>query len=216
MSAVLFDLDGTLADTLADIAAALNAALGRHGLPPHDLPTVRGMIGDGARTLVTRAIRGEAEVEAVLESFRTIYTADLIVATAPYPGVPAALAALAGAGVPMAVVSNKPHAMTVRITGALFPDVPFGCVLGDLPERPRKPAPDMLLYAAARLGVAPERCVYVGDSPGDMEAARAAGMAPVGVAWGFRSAESLRAAGAAEVLAEAGELCGIGSATARR
>jgi len=205
---ILFDLDGTLADTLDDIAAALGDALVSLGLPRHASATVRGFIGEGAATLVRRALPPDrlALAPEVLERFRARYREHLVVATRPYPGVEAALDALSARGVALGVLSNKPHDLTVAIVDRLFPRVPFAHVAGERPGIPRKPDPAPVLAALEALG---GPCALVGDGPTDVAAALAAGLAPIGVAWGFGAPEALTAAGAVRILASPAELLAL-------
>lgn len=194
--AVLFDLDGTLADSLADIAASINACLANEGLPTHDEATVRSFIGHGIEHLVAQALgeRADERLAPMLAAVRAHYAEHCTAHTRLYPGIADLLQTLAAQRVPMAVVSNKPHTMTVRVVAALMPDVPFGFVTGARPETPRKPDPTGILSACAALNVSPSAALYVGDTPVDMEAARAAGLQSVAVVWGFRDRETLRAA----------------------
>lgn len=195
--AVLFDLDGTLADSLADIAASTNTCLAEAGLPTHDDTTMRSFVGHGIEHLVARSLGEHDDPQrraAVLARVREHYAAHCTERTRLYPGVAALLNTLVERGVPLAVVSNKPHAMTVHVVATLMPDTPFGFVTGDRPETPRKPDPTGILSACAALEVPPSSALYVGDTPVDMEAARAAGLRSVAVPWGFRDRETLRAA----------------------
>ena len=208
--AVIFDLDGTLADTLVDIAAAVNAALARRGLPVHETALYRRMVGDGFLALATRALPEELRPGTLAEELRVeasaLYARGCLEATRPYPGVPELLAELGRRGVPMAVLSNKPHELTLRVTAGLFPGIPFRLVRGESPAFPRKPDPASALDAAASLGAAPAATIYLGDSDVDMATALAAGMTALGAGWGFRGARELEAAGAKAVLATPGEL----------
>ncbi len=214
--AVLFDLDGTLCDTLEDIAASVNAVLAARALPPHPLAAFRRLVGDGVEQLVERSLsraRGvaasAAEVAEALPELRREYSARLLDRTRPYPGVPELLAALAARAVPRGVVSNKPHALTARMVEALLPGAGFAAVLGARPELPRKPDPAAALEAARALGVPAGEVLFLGDSDVDMRTARNAGMVPAGALWGFRDAEELRASGARVLLARPGELLAL-------
>ncbi|MGA2641742.1 MAG: HAD family hydrolase [Spirochaetia bacterium] len=208
--AVVFDLDGTLADTIVDLAAAVDRSLRRRNLPPHDLAAYRHMIGDGFRHLVTRALPLELRNEAAIEELRAeaaaYYAEHCLDSTAPYPGVPELLAALAERGVARAVLSNKPHELSLKVVGGLFAPGSFAIVRGETAAFPRKPDPTSALDITARLGVSPAETLYLGDSDVDMATARAAGMTALGAAWGFRGTDELTAAGADAVLAVPGEL----------
>lgn len=199
--AVLFDLDGTLTDTLADIAAAMNRALGLHGLPPFPVDDYRYLVGDGAKKLAERAVRGRVDLQqAVLRDYQAYYETHNLVATRPYDGVPELLQALDSRGMRLCVLSNKPDADTRRVVRHFFPDVPFADVRGQREGVPVKPDPTAALDVARQLDIAPEAFLYLGDTAVDMRCARAAGMRPVGVLWGFRTAEELTASGAERLI----------------
>ncbi len=204
--AFLFDLDGTLVDTLADIAGAMNHTLARHGHPVHPLDAYREFIGEGVEHLVSRALPAAAqgELPAILADYRAYYLQHLFDASAPYDGVPALLAALKAHGVPLAVLSNKNDVATVRLVEGLFPGV-FQLVRGERPGTPKKPDPTAALELARALGVAPGECAFVGDTAVDMRTAVNAGMLPVGVSWGLRPGE-LTASGAQHVIVHPREL----------
>ncbi len=209
--AVLFDLDGTLIDSLADLGEAVNRMLAELGFPAHPAERCREFIGEGARRLVERALpeaaRGdEALVERALALYQRHYAACWHEQTRVYPGVRELLRDLAGAGARLGVISNKPHEFTRLCVAHFFPETGFAVVLGQREGVPRKPDPAAGLEAAAALGVAPGACVYVGDSGVDMRFARAAGMRGIGVAWGFRSREELLVNGAAAVAENAAAL----------
>ena len=204
--AVLFDMDGTLLDTLADMAAAVNRILSVHGYPLRTVEEVRAFVGNGARKLMERAlppdVTGDA-FEALLEEYRQWYEAHACVRTAPYPGVPAVLAALHRAGVRCAVVSNKPDGATRELAARFFPGLP---AFGQQDGIPAKTAPDMVYHALAELGVEASAAAYVGDSEVDVALARNAGLPLVAVSWGFRGREALEEAGAALVVDDAATL----------
>ncbi len=212
--AVLFDLDGTLVDSLRDIADAANEVLARRGWPSLPLSVYRRAVGEGVRRLLERlaehvpeaASLEEAQVEALVRAFRAAYAERLLRHTRPFDGVRELLRELAARGVPTGVLSNKPHAATRKVVAALFPEHAFAVVLGQRDGVPRKPDPTGALEAARALGVLPEHILFVGDTPVDVATARAAGMTPLGVGWGFRSPEALRDAGACAVLHRADEL----------
>jgi phosphoglycolate phosphatase len=156
------------------------------------------MIGVGAANLVREALpEGSRNLAAdVLEDFRRDYFANYLVRTVAYPGIEALLAELSARGVPMCVLSNKPHAPTCKLVAELFSSAAFLEVAGDRPARARKPDPAVAVELAARMGLPPSRCGFVGDSGVDMRTARAAGMRALGVTWGFRERDELLAEGA--------------------
>lgn len=203
--AVLFDLDGTLVNSLEDIADAANEVLERLDLPRHPVDAYRYLIGEGLEMLVRRALpperRNVAEVARVVPLVRAAYAARATRKTRPYPGIPDLLDTLAARAVPFAILTNKPHEPALDLVARLFDGRPFAKVVGARPDHPRKPAPDGALEVAGALGIAPGEWLYLGDTATDMETARAAGMLPVGVLWGFRPAEELREAGAAALIA---------------
>lgn len=197
--AVVFDLDGTLVDSLEDIATAMNVALADHGRPAHPIADYRAFVGSGVGVLAERALGAGADAalrDAVVASFRERYAARLLATTRLYPGVAELLDALAARGAGLAVLTNKPQGAAERIVGALLGRWSWAAVIGDRPDLPRKPDPAGARKAARALGVEPRAALLVGDSDVDVRTARAAGMRAVGAAWGFRGADELRAAGA--------------------
>jgi phosphoglycolate phosphatase len=210
---VLFDLDGTLADTLEDLADAMNRVLRGEGLPEHTYAGYQRMIGHGIHELVRAALpadgRDEATITRCFEMMMADYGEHSLVKTHPYAGVPELLRALRDAGLALAVLSNKADGPTRLIVAALFADDAFAAVAGARPEVPLKPDPAGALLIAASLGLDPRRVLYVGDSPTDVRTARAAGMTPVGVSWGFRTRDELAEAGASTVLDDPLELLGL-------
>ena len=191
MTGVLFDLDGTLLDTLADLTDGVNYAVAQYGYPERTKEQVRADIGNGAAKLIQLSIPEGADYRPVLETYRAYYNAHCQVKTGPYPGVTEALEELRRK-YPVAVVSNKPDLTVKALCANYFPGI---YALGETPDCPRKPAPDMLFKAMKELGV--DRCIYVGDSEVDVFTAQTAGMPCISVTWGFRDAEILEEAGAA-------------------
>ena len=187
---ILWDLDGTLLDTLEDLADGTNYALGQYGLPERTLDEVRRFVGNGARNLILQAVEGKADVDAVLDTFRTYYNAHCQIKTKPYDGILEALAEL-GKKYPMAVVSNKPDSAVKPLSAQYFPGL---YARGESADCPRKPAPDMVRKAMEAIGV--DSCIYVGDSEVDVLTAKNAGVPCLSVLWGFRDKETLREAGA--------------------
>lgn len=177
---ILWDLDGTLLDTLEDLADAVNHALSRFGYPRRTIEEVRRFVGNGAARLLALAVPEGADPEPVLACFREYYDVHCRVKTKPYDGIPEALAHL-GTKYPMAIVSNKPDPAVKTLCADYFPGI---YALGECPGCPRKPAPDMVRRAMAEIGV--ERCVYVGDSEVDVLTAQNAGVPCLSVLWGFR------------------------------
>ena len=186
---ILWDLDGTLLDTLDDLVDAVNFALQQHGYPVRTREEVRCFVGNGARRLIERAVPAGGDVSAVFDTFRAYYDAHCRVKTKPYDGIMAALQEL-GAKYPMAVVSNKPDSAVKPLCEQYFPGL---YALGESANCPRKPAADMVFKAMAAIGV--ERCIYVGDSEVDVLTARNAGVPCLSVLWGFRDREEIEAEG---------------------
>lgn len=196
---VLFDLDGTLLDTLADLQHAVNHALALRRHPQHSLEACRKMVGHGVRNLVQRALpepfRGdERYVDTCLASFKAYYTAHIDDYTRPYPGMQELLSELSRAGIKLAVVSNKFQEGTLHLIREFFPEVSFSAILGNRPGAPLKPDPAIVEEALAKAGVTRERAVLVGDSPTDIHTAANAGIAAVAVTWGYRTPEDLAGA----------------------
>lgn len=194
---LIFDLDGTLVDSLPGIATSLNLALTDHGKPVHSTTAVRSFIGNGARELVIRALGGGVsalEIEAVEDSFKVHYAGNWQSGTLVFPGVPGLLKRFAAAGYRLAVLSNKPHDFTVEIVRYFFPDIAFHAVFGQRPEVPRKPDPAGALEIAVAFELPPAACVMIGDSTMDLETGARAGMHTVAVTWGYHDAGHLMAA----------------------
>lgn len=197
--AVIFDLDGTLLDTLADLTASVNAAMERFGLPGHTIEEVRQFVGNGVRRLIQRSVPGgeeHPEFEQIFDSFREHYEAHCMDATEPYPGVLSLLDWLKKEGVGTAIVSNKADPAVQKLKGVYFKEL-VDVAIGERKDCRRKPAPDCALQALSALGIQRERAVYVGDSDVDLQTAQNAGLDYILVSWGFRDREFLIAAGAA-------------------
>ncbi|MFO7962842.1 MAG: HAD family hydrolase [Desulfobacterales bacterium] len=202
--AVIFDLDGTLLDTLAEIGDAMNTALKNRGLPTHPIERYRHFIGEGPRVLVERALpenrRSEPLMTDCLNDYIEIYSRNFGKSTRVYEGIPELLDALTRHRLMLAVLSNKRHTLTIRSVDRFLSDWHFHMVLGLRDSVARKPDPAGALEIAGALGVPSERIAYLGDSGTDIQTARAAGMFPVGVLWGTRSQEELETAGAGAVI----------------
>ncbi len=203
---LVFDLDGTLLDTMQDIHEAVNYALSRQGLPTHSLEAVTQMVGNGVSVLTQKALNGAGDAETFLQDYLAYYRTHLCDKTAPYPGLAEVLPRLRVYGFTFAVLSNKPQSETERLIEAYFPKNLFAAVWGQTEERPKKPDPAAPLALAKSLSFAPEQCVMIGDSDVDMETAKRAGFFPLGVTWGYRSREVLLSAGAKILVNSANEL----------
>jgi phosphoglycolate phosphatase len=209
MRGVIFDLDGTLVDSLRDISEALDHVLSERGLPRHSHAEYERMVGDGARILVRRALADRAELEdEVLAAFKARYLAHVAVHTRPYDGIEALLDTLTERGVPMAVLSNKPHPATETLVRALFPH-PFVAVRGTREEHLKKPDPTAALEIARAMELAPDTILFLGDTAVSTSTAARAGMVSVGALWGMRSREELERAGARHLIAAPGELLAL-------
>ena len=201
--AVVFDLDGTLLNTLRDLTDAVNHGLAAVGLPPRRIDEVQAFVGNGVERLMVRAVPAgtpEPTERQALTAFKHYYAVHHCDHTAPYPGIEQLLADLKQAGVAMAVVSNKLEEAVEALRRHFFADT-IAVAVGDTPGRPRKPAPDGVLAALEQLGVPPEHAVYVGDSDVDIATARRAGMPCLSVSWGFREEAFLREQGAQAIVA---------------
>jgi phosphoglycolate phosphatase len=211
--AILFDLDGTLLDTLDDLAESGNLALAQLGFPTHPREAYKYFVGDGVETLMRRALPPDRLDAATLHQgtalMRQAYAERWAHKTQPYPGIPALLDALTALALPLTVLSNKPHQFTQLCVERLLPRWTFAAVVGAQPTMPRKPDPSGARAIATGLGVSPADMLYLGDTNTDMQTAVAAGMYPVGVLWGFRSPDELRASGAQTLLAQPLELLGL-------
>jgi phosphoglycolate phosphatase len=202
--AVVFDLDGTLLDSLEDIGSSANQVLAKLGLPTHPLDAYRYFVGEGVAVLFTRAIKDGAErpelVAECVQGFRDVYGAGWNIRSQPYEGILELLDELARREIATAVLSNKPHDFTCRCVEHFFPDYHFRVVLGARHGSPRKPDPAGLLEIMKVMGLSPQNTLYLGDTSVDMETARAAGVPALGALWGFRTAEELKSHGAAAVV----------------
>lgn len=210
-TAVIFDLDGTLIDSLADIARALNETLAAEGLPTHGLETVRGLVGYGAGELVRGALPADRRDDGALfaetlRAYRARYRAGLVIDTRPYEGIEALLDALEARGVRKAILTNKPHDVTEEIVAKLLGRFRWEAVVGQRDGVPHKPDPGGALAIARTVGIEPRGFSFVGDGDTDMRTARNAGMTAIGCLWGLRDADALRDAGAQHLIAHPREL----------
>ena len=206
----IFDLDGTLLDTLTDLAASVNYALRTHDMPEHSIDDVRRFVGNGVRKLMERAVPGGAEnpyFEAAFATFREYYMLHSLDTTKPYPGIPEVLAELKARGGHLAVVSNKMMAATVELCRHFFPDT-IEVAIGEHEAEGirKKPAPDTVFAALRELGVDKSGAVYVGDSDVDVQTAANSGLPCISVLWGFRDRDFLIQHGAKTFISAPSEL----------
>ncbi len=202
--AVLFDLDGTLVDSLAGLAGAMNLLLERLGFPGHSLEKYKYFVGGGIAETIRRALPEPVcqtlPIDPLVADYRALYETTWRQKSPPYEGVPEMLAGLRKKGIKTAVLSNKSDDFTKRMAAGLFPGQEFTAVFGERPGIPRKPDPGAALEIAGRLAVGPGDFIFLGDSGIDMETAVRAGMYPAGALWGFRQAEELVGHGARVLL----------------
>jgi len=193
--AIIFDLDGTLLDTLNDIAEAMNLVLRDNGFPPHPIDMYKNFIGKGLEKLIEQALPLKAvtplPMPTYLQAFRAAYAKNWHTNTRPYPGIPDLLTHLSQQDVSMAILSNKAHEFTVQMATALLDRWQFQQIRGAGSEFPKKPNPKAAWHIINHMNLRREQCLLVGDSGIDMQTATAAGIFPVGVTWGFRPESEL-------------------------
>lgn len=210
---VIFDLDGTLLDTVADLANATNQALECCGYPVHPVDAYYQFVGNGINKLFARALPAEVSddwnVQRIRELFVPYYNQHNADCSRPYPGIVELLRELQEGGVKLAVASNKYQEATLKLVHHFFPDISFVSIYGQRENVPIKPAPDIVYDILRDMGVAKEDVLYVGDSGVDMQTARNAGVDSVGVTWGFRSEEELIEYGAMHIVHRAEEILSV-------
>ena len=209
----IFDLDGTLIDTIEDLGTAVNHALGLRGLALHSMAEYRDMVGHGVRNLVKDALAGslgrqpeDALVDSALADFVDYYVAHIDVHTRPYPGIQALLSKLQGKGLKLAVASNKFQEGAEKLVKEFFPESRLVAVLGNSPELPLKPDAAVVQLVLDKAGVSREEAVFVGDSATDMKTAANGGVRSIGVSWGFRPRTDLEQSGAMDIADSAEQL----------
>ncbi len=211
--AVLFDLDGTLLNTLEDIAGVVDEVLQNHDFPTHQLSDYRSFISNGIVMLITRSLpenyRDEDTIKKCVEAFQKAYSRRWNQKTMPYRGTIETLEKLVARGLKLAVLSNKTHNLTQTCVEEFFPNIPFDMVLGLSHDIPPKPNPTGAIRIADKLNLPANQILFVGDSAADMKAAIAAGMFPVGVLWGFKTAEELQRSGAKVLIEHPEEILGL-------
>ena len=208
--AVIFDLDGTLLDTIDDLGDSMNSVLRQNGFPTHDQQAYKGFIGDGLRMLVVRSLpeqkRQDTTVESCVGAMRSAYGAGWHVKTQLYDGIAELLQTLSQLGVTMSVLSNKPDDFTKKMVARFFRSGQFKCVKGAIDGLPRKPDPHLALLVAEAQQIPESETCFLGDSGTDMQTARRAGMHPIGALWGFRAEAELIENGAVAVIGHPLEL----------
>ena len=211
-SLAIFDMDGTILNTLDDMTDSLNEILGRYGLPLHTLDEVRFMVGNGIPKLIERAIedgRANPEFEKILKDFIAYYEENCAIKTAPYEGIPECIKALREAGIKIAVNTNKVEPAAIALCDDYFPGL-FDIISGSRPGMPPKPAPDGIYEILKRAGMdgksEGQKAVFIGDSDVDMQTGMNAGLDVIGVDWGFRGKDFLREHGAEVIMLSAEEL----------
>ena len=211
--AILFDLDGTLLDTLDDLGNSVNRVLAERGFQTHDLDRYRYFVGDGAMMMITRVLpkqkRKNDVIQACVDAFQKDYSQNWKVKTRLYDGIAEMLDELVTQNLKLAVLSNKPHKFTKQCVDELLSNWTFEIVLGQRDAVPRKPSPEGALEIAEHLNAKPENLLYLGDSDVDMQTAVAAGMFPAGVLWGFRSMKELKDAGAKALIERPSEILSL-------
>lgn len=208
---VIFDLDGTLLNTIYDLGEACNYALRKMGFPQHPIPAYNYMVGNGVKKLLERA-QPDADSEVIdnlLRVFREYYDNHCTVNTTPYPGIPELLKQLTERGVKIAVASNKYQAAVTKIIEYYFPQIPFVSIKGQNDQRPTKPDPSIVFEILSECPTPKSEVLYVGDSGVDMETARRACVESVGVTWGFRPVTELRDYHADDIVSHPDEILGL-------
>lgn len=196
MRGVIFDLDGTLSDSIVSISYCANRALEKYGLSPYETDRYRYFVGDGAAALIHRCVENQETdrsdlYDQVKAEYDRLFAVDCMYQVKPYPGIVELLGELKKRQLPIAVLSNKPHPNTLKVIHDLFGDDTFTIVQGQIPQIEKKPSPDGVLYIAEKLGIPAEEFLYVGDTNTDMQTGNNAGTFTVGVLWGFRDRKEL-------------------------
>ncbi len=201
---VIFDLDGTLVNTIEDLGVSTNQALSQHGYPTHPISAYKQFVGNGADVLIERALpkeaRDKATISEVKATFIAYYDAHVADYSLPYEGIMSLLEALHVRGIQCAVATNKPHQQALKVVASCMQAIPFCRITGQQVGKPHKPDPSMVLETIAACGCTLEEVLYVGDSDVDMQTAVNAGVTGIGVTWGFRTADELQAHGASKIV----------------
>lgn len=211
MKACIFDLDGTLTDTLESLVFSVNASLKEMGFSSISEEECRSFVGNGARYLMESALKaagdeGASRIEEGMQVYGRIFNQNCTYRVVPYEGIVSMLEAMKAQGIKLAVLSNKPHKQTVNVVETVFGKEMFAYIQGQCDSIRRKPEPDGVFYLLDQLGVSKEECLYVGDSEVDVETGNRAGLKNISVTWGFRSRELLKCAGAEYLIDKPEEL----------
>jgi len=210
IKAVIFDLDGTLLDTIDDLTDSMNLVLRENQYPEHDREKYNYFVGNGGRKLVERALpeseRNEKSIDTCLKRWKEIYEVSSTIKTKLYPGIENMLLKLKELRIPIAILSNKPHEEVLKLVSHYFDERQFVHISGQKEHIPHKPAPDGVYIILDQLNVSPESCLFVGDTPVDMKTADATGMKSVGVSWGFRPVQELKENGADYIIEDPDQL----------
>jgi len=213
MKLIIFDLDGTLLDTLQDLEDSCNTILEQYGYPIHPLESYKKFVGNGVRMLIERALPGDARTEdtitRLLVAFKACYEEKTVSYTKPYGGIIPLLQTLKSSGYLISIASNKYHEAVLPLVAKYFSEISFDLILGHRNGHPAKPNPDIVFDTLNILNVKPDDCFYVGDSSVDMDTANNAGVQAIGVSWGFRDVEELKRHGAAYIIDEPKQLMSI-------
>lgn len=215
MKACIFDLDGTLTDTLESLAYSVAETLKEMGLTPVTSDECRRFVGNGARVLIEKSLKAAGGEEAAgrldegMAIYGRIFDANCTYHVTPYEGIREMLKELKSQGIRLGVLSNKPHRQTVKVVREIFGEGVFDCVQGQQEQIARKPDPEGVYRLMEALNTTKEECLYIGDSEVDIRTGKNAGVRTVGVSWGFRDRETLAAAGAETIIDEPGALAGI-------
>ena len=199
INGIIFDLDGTLLNTLGDLADCCNKALEENGFKPCPVENYRQMVGNGIYKLIERCANishNSAEMKKIHDSFSKYYSQNYHVKTVPYDGINDMLKMLSDMKIKTSVLSNKPHEFTVKLVKEIFGENRFDAINGQKDGIPIKPAPDAVLAEIDEMGLTPKEVIYVGDSNVDIETAKNSGLKSIGCSWGFRGEQELKNSGA--------------------
>lgn len=213
IKACIFDMDGTVADTITTISYFANKALNKAGFPSIDTEKYKVLVGDGAKVLIKRALdtvgAGQDCFDEVLKDYNSTYNADFLYLTKPYDGILDMISKLNEMGIKVAIFSNKPHETAIQVSGALFPEGSIDICYGAREGVKLKPDPEGVYEILEKLGIEPEECLYIGDTGTDMITGKAAALYTIGVLWGFRGREELEENGADVIVKRPAEIIDI-------